>query len=367
MPMPFPLPEEENATMVPPPGAVSPQAAASPHPVAPPMPPPQGAPSAAMSVGAPTQRGGPDWGRILGAVGPALLAGVGVAKGGDVGHALGGLAAGFADRRSQHGKEMRERTHKQNEMMLETAHKAVMALQGKDLKDFPNLAKLRDKYNQAMASQESDGSFISPKEAVELVGLWTISQGEYGQAQDQAAGRAARVEGQAGAQRAIGEEMGYDPKLTPEAAQAAVLGRRQAAQAAAAPVDLGGLGIEGMPKGLTVSSEAAAKLLMEKVTQDGIAQRMGKQQAAQFSREMARMQEQFKQAQMQQNAAGMRQIFETALTRATTPNPLTGRMPFPTHEAAAEWVRGVLTNMGPMLTPPPDAMKGKGKVLGEIP
>jgi hypothetical protein len=296
------------------------------------------------------------WKKLLPAVMPTVLGAGALAVGGgkssgmgrDIGQAMAGLAAGFADKRSQYGKEKRAQTFKQNEAMLETAHKAVMSLQGKDLKDYPNLSKLIDKYRTAMASQESDGSFISPKEASEIVSLWTVSQGEFGKAQDEAVGRQAAVAGRAEAEGARGREQGFTG-ASPEAAQATVRDRYNAEQRAKAPVDF---------NGYQISQEAAAKFYMDKLTQDGIADRMGAQQAAQFAKQMAADEARYKQAMAMQDAQGMRTIFETTLERATTANPLTGKMPFNTVQEAAAYVKQLLGEVGPILTPPQGARGG---------
>lgn len=372
MPMPY---EEPLIPQVYPGPPVPPEGIAAPPP-GPMAPPPQAMEAQAQQSMPPqTTQDESWWKKLLPAIAPALLAGGGAivanrnggkpGAGHDIGAIMGGIAGGFADERHQQGVTKRGQTFKQNEAMLETAHKAVMALQGMDLAKFPALQKLTTKYKEAMASQESDGSYISPKEASELVSLWVVSQGEFGKAQDEKVGSDAAVAGKAGAQRAAGEEQGFNPGMTPDAAMQAVSGRRQAGIDAAAPVSLGSLGIPGMPSGaggLNVPKADAAKMIMENLQQNSMAARQNAQQAGQFSRQMVMMQKQFEQAQMQQNDMGMRTIFSTALNAATH-SDINGDAMFadtPQGRAdAADWINDMFTRFASKLAPPPGAGRGR--------
>lgn len=363
------VPEEEMASQVPMGPFGQPLA---PPPSGPVAPPPQ-AQAQAQGATTPEQtKKHHGWlGQALMAVAPTLLAGGGALlanKNGnkpgathDIGQILGGIAGGFAQERHKFGTEKRAAAYKQNEAMLETAHKAVMAIQGKDLKDFPNLAKLRSKYVEAMASEESDGNFISPKEAQELISLWVVSEGELTKLDEKETGRKAEVDGRAKVQGELATERAYNPQMSPEAAQGAVSQRRQEGLDMQRPVSLGSLGIPGMPAGassLKVSGEVGAKMVMEDMRQANIATRQNQQQAAQFAQQMAAEAARFKQAEAANDSRAMIASHDRAMIAALNPD-VNGERLFPDEASAEAFVARHLRKMRGLLTAPPaGAQKG---------
>lgn len=369
IPVRYPGDEEENATQIPMMNQMTPPAGMSPQ-----MSPPPAA------AGAPPQQGrGRGIGDWLQALAPVLAGGVGVAMGGSVGEALGGLAAGFADRRSQLGAEQRKQTFEQNEQMMQTAHKAVMSLQGKDLSKYPKLMQLTQKYREAMATPESNGTFLSPKEAMEIVALWTATDT---QAEMKAEGTASQREGimaesqmRGDAQREqdVQNEMRMDapPETGPpipddlmrSRAQGRIASRMGEEAEMRRGVPLGQLGIPDLPAAaadMTLPRDQATRILVESLQQQGANARVAAQDKLRFAHDTWMAQQQYVNA----DRLARRQIFANLLERALTPSPMGDYMFVdangnPDPAAAEAWVRQSLERNSSFITPPPGAGKGK--------
>ena len=153
-----------------------------------PMPPPNAfvPDSAAMQPPPSQEKKGTPWGRIAALAGGGIGLGLLGSKlsGGDIsfGEALGMLGKGVADERFENMMQKRKQAQGQHETALEMVHQKMQSLQDIDIGKYPRLQALAEKYRKALLSDSEDGSLLSPKEATEILGMWTAAQGEMQQA-----------------------------------------------------------------------------------------------------------------------------------------------------------------------------------------
>lgn len=137
------------------------------------------------------QAGKPDWRHILGAVGAGLGLGLLGSKlsGGQItyGEALGMVGKGYADDKYKQMEQQRGMAQEQYGRQLKMVHDffSSNALEGVDLKKYPRILELKQKYTEKLMNSEKGpgGEPLSPKEITELLGHITTAQAELGEAQ----------------------------------------------------------------------------------------------------------------------------------------------------------------------------------------
>lgn len=139
-------------------------------------------PDASGGATGPTSGGKPDWKKVLAAVGAGLGLGFlgSKASGGTMsfGQAVGHVGAGYAQDRYKVMNTQRDMARKQYDQQIDMIHSALQSMQGVDMSKYPRLKELSDKYRESLLSGSKDGHPISPKDATELLGLWTTAQGD---------------------------------------------------------------------------------------------------------------------------------------------------------------------------------------------
>lgn len=101
------------------------------------------------------------------------------------GEAMGHVGKGWADQKKKQNDIVREQSRKQYDTQIDMIHDALQQMKGVDLSKYPRLMELSQKYRDAILQGTKDGHPISPKDATELLGLWTTAQGEFGKAKDE--------------------------------------------------------------------------------------------------------------------------------------------------------------------------------------
>lgn len=146
----------------------------------------EGAGGAMASGGALDGKG--DWKDIVKKVGIGMGLGLLSHKlsGGKIsfGEAMGHVGKGWADVKQKQNAQLRDQARKQYDMQVELVHQSLQDMKGLDLKKYPKLLELTQKFREGVAGAK-DGHPLPPAKMTELMGLWATAQGELGRAKDE--------------------------------------------------------------------------------------------------------------------------------------------------------------------------------------